>query len=165
MALNVHDPYLVYYRNQLGSGVSVVYKGSPYQRGHGIGSFLGGLFRTITPLLRSGAKTMGKEAIKSSLHVLKDVINSVPPEQAISAGVKEFTSNLKRKADEKIDRVMQGSGYKRRKINVTPQSLKKLLAVHNKSKKRSPVKKPSESSKKRKRRSSALSKRVKDIFG
>lgn len=163
MTLNVNDPYLAYYRQQLGGGVSVVYKGSPYQRGHGIGRFLGGLFRTITPLLSSGVKTMGKEAIKSSVNVLKDVISSVPPEQAISSGVKMFTSNLKRKADDKIDRVMSGSGYKRKKINVTPQSLQKLLAVHNRSKKRAPLKKSPKKGKKKK--FSSAVRQVKDIFG
>lgn len=60
MALNLQDPYLAYYKNQLGSGVSVVYKGAPYQRGHGIGSFLGGLFRTITPLLSQELKLWGR---------------------------------------------------------------------------------------------------------
>jgi hypothetical protein len=160
MTLNVYDPYLAYYKHQLGSGVSVVYKGSPYQRGHGIGSFLGGLFRTITPLLRSGVKTVGKEALMSGVNVLKDVINAVPPDQALSSRVKEFTGNLKRKADEKIDRViMGGSGYKKKRINVTPQSLKRLLAVHQVKKRRVPSKK----SLKRKVSKSVVNK--KDIFG
>ncbi|XP_043476195.1 glutamic acid-rich protein-like [Leptopilina heterotoma] len=40
--------YENYYTSQVGrGGVSQVYVGSAYQRGHGIGSFLGGLFRRV----------------------------------------------------------------------------------------------------------------------
>lgn len=129
MTLNLQDPYLAYYKQQLGHGVSVVYRGALHQRGHGIGSFLGGLFRTVTPLLKSGAKAIGKEALRTGINVLSDVVSTVPPKQAISSRMKEFTSTLKRKADDKLDRVMKGSGYKRKKLNVTPQSIERLLAV------------------------------------
>lgn len=129
MALNIQDPYLSYYKHQLGSGVSIVYKGAAYQRGHGIGSFLGGLFRTISPLLKSGTKAIGQEALKTGINLLSDVIGTVPPEQAFGARMKEFTTNLKRRADNKIDSAMKGSGYKRKKPRVTTQSLQRLLAV------------------------------------
>lgn len=66
----------------------MVYKGAPYQRGHGIGSFLGGLFRTITPLLKSGARAVGKEALKTGMNVLGDVLSSVPPNQALANRMK-----------------------------------------------------------------------------
>lgn len=167
MALNLQDPYLVYYKNQLGSGVSVVYKGAPYQRGHGIGSFLGGLFRTITPLLKSGAKAVGKEALKAGMNVLGDVISTVPPRQALANRMKEFTGNLKRKADDKLDRTMTGSGtsYKKRKLNVTPQSLQRLLAVRPR---RKSVSKRSASTaatkKKRKNNKKVKTSSFKDIF-
>lgn len=164
MALNLQDPYLVYYKNQLGSGVSVVYKGAPYQRGHGIGSFLGGLFRTITPLLKSGAKAVGKEALKTGMNVLGDLISTVPPNQAVANRMKEFTGNLKRKADDKMDNVMmmQGSGvgYKKRKLNVTPQSLQRLLAVRPKKS----VTKRSTVAAKNKKRKKVKATSFKDIF-
>jgi len=35
------------------------------QRGHGIGSFLGGLFRSRKPVLWSGAKDLGKATFKA----------------------------------------------------------------------------------------------------
>jgi hypothetical protein len=169
MALNLQDPYLVYYKNQLGSGVSVVYRGAPYQRGHGIGSFLGGLFRTITPLLKSGAKAVGKEALKTGINVLQDVMGTVPPNQALANRMKEFTGNLKRRADDKLDNVMmRGSGassYKKRKLNVTPQSLRRLLAVRPKksvSKRKAPAAAASSKSNKN-RKVKATS--FKDIFG
>lgn len=99
-----------------------------------MGSFLGGLFRTITPLLTSGAKAIGKEGLRTSINMLSDFTNTVPTDQAIRTRMKEFTSNLKRKADDKLDRVMKGSGYKKKKPNVATQSLQRLLAVHHNTK-------------------------------
>lgn len=32
-------PYHHYYSAQAGSGICIIYKGAPYQRGHGIASF------------------------------------------------------------------------------------------------------------------------------
>lgn len=159
MALNLQDPYLAYYKLQLGNGVGMVYKGAAYQRGHGIGSFLGGLFRTITPLLKSGAKAIGSEALKTGVNLLGDLVSSVPPSQAMTSRVKEFTGNLKRRADSKIERVMNGSGYKRKRYTVTPQSLQRLLAVKPQRKGSSTKKK---SKVKRKTNTSKLV--VKDIF-
>lgn len=132
MTLNLQDPYLTYYKNQLGGGVSAVYRGSPYQKGHGIGSFLGGLFRTITPILKSGAKAVGKEALRTGINVLSDVVSTNDPvKHVITNRMQEFTGSLKRKADNKLNNVMTGSGksYKKKKYNVTPQSLQRLLTV------------------------------------
>ena len=43
-----------------------VYSVSPFvQRGHGIGSFLRGLWRTVRPVLWSGAKSLGREALRT----------------------------------------------------------------------------------------------------
>lgn len=158
MTLNIHDPYLAYYKNQLGSGVSVVYKGAPHQRGHGIGSFLGGLFRSIAPLLKSGAKAVGQEALRSGINVLSDIAGTMPPNKAFGVRMKEFTTNLKRRADNKIDNVMKGSGYKRKRARVTTQSLKKLLTVNT-----SKVSKRRVKSTKGSVKSKRL-KKVKDIF-
>lgn len=104
-------PYEHYYSHQAGSGVGVIYKGAPYQRGHGIGSFLGGLFRSVFPIFKSGAKAIGKEALNTGVGLLTDMINSRPMNESIKTRLKEASSNLKRKADQKVDNLV-GSGYK-----------------------------------------------------
>jgi len=61
------DRYTRYYVNQSGGvgEVGPVYRASfRVQRGNGIGSFFMGLFRFVKPLLYSGAKAVGKEALK-----------------------------------------------------------------------------------------------------
>lgn len=105
-------PYEHYYSHQAGSGIGIVYKGAAYQRGHGIGSFLGGLFRSVLPLLKSGAKVIGKEALNSGIGLLSDVMSARPIKDSFNSRFKEATGNLKRKADEKINSLMSGSGYK-----------------------------------------------------
>ena len=67
--------YIAYYKNQVGSDgvIENFYQGSPYQRGHGIGSFLGGLFRRALSILSRGLKAVGKEALRSEVRVSDDV--------------------------------------------------------------------------------------------
>lgn len=159
------DPYLKYYTHQAGSGVSNVYRGAEYQRGHGIGSFLGGLFRSVTPLLKSGVKALGKEALRSGLGFVSDMAYSVPTKESVRNRVKEMTGNLKRRADNKIESIMEGSGYKRRRKAVTIQSIERLL--QRKTVKRQPKIKPNKRPKKgRKKRKTVKRKNttVKDIF-
>lgn len=111
---NINCPYEHYYSHQAGSGVGVIYKGTPYQRGHGIGSFLGGLFRSVLPLLSSGAKAVGKQMLNTGVGLLTDMVNAQPMKESFKNRFKEASGNLKRKADEKIDSLMSGSGYKMR---------------------------------------------------
>ena len=54
--------YKNYYLNQAGHGIPV-YRGAGLQRGHGLGSILGGLLRSAAPLMKSAAKTIGREAL------------------------------------------------------------------------------------------------------
>lgn len=108
-------PYHHYYSAQAGSGIGIIYKGAPYQRGHGIGSFLGGLFRSVFPLLKNGAKVFGKEALNAGVGLLGDLVGAQPLDESIKNRFRTATSNLKRKADEKLDSIMAGSGYKNKR--------------------------------------------------
>jgi hypothetical protein len=62
------DIYRQYYLNQAGHGMPV-FQGSRGQRGHGIGSVLGGLFRSGLPLL----KRAGKQVLKSASNIISDM--------------------------------------------------------------------------------------------
>ena len=102
-----------YYVNQAGGGFGHFYAGAPYQKGYGIGSWLGGLFRTVLPLLRSGAAAVGREAARAGSHVLADVAVGDNFGESLNKHAVEALGNLKRRAAGN----MQGSGaIKRRKI-------------------------------------------------
>lgn len=113
---NMICPYEHYYSHQAGSGIGIVYKGVAHQRGHGIGSFLGGLFRSVLPLLTSGAKVVGKEVLNAGMGLLFDAVSARPMDEAVRTRFKEATGNLKRKADNKFDSYMSGSGYKIKRL-------------------------------------------------
>lgn len=49
-----------------------IFHGSKYQRGYGLGNILSGLFRSAVPLLKKGAISLGKTALKTGLNVAKD---------------------------------------------------------------------------------------------
>ena len=118
--------YTAYYSDQVGGRISRVYVGSATQRGHGIGSFLGGLYRAVLPLFKSGVKAIGKETLRSGLNMLDDVANkNISIRDALKNRGNETADNLKRKALEKIDKMMTGSGYKKRRTTRKRQSLKK----------------------------------------
>ena len=55
------------------SGIGRVYVGAPYQRGSGIGSFLGGVFRYVLPFLKRGATAVSKEALLAGMNIMSDV--------------------------------------------------------------------------------------------
>lgn len=162
-------------------GVGHIFIGAPYQRGHGgIGSFLAGVFRRVLPLLSRGAKSVGKEALRASMNVVSDVAQNTPVREALRNRIRESGLNLKRKAEDKFDAMMEGSGYKRprsiealqllsnsetvrnRKTRLKAIKKKPLKRIANNKKKK---KKNKKKKKKKKKADKTLSRRnVRDIF-
>ena len=85
--------YRQYYLQQRGGGLPVFggYKG---QKGHGLGSLLGGLFRRAMPMLKRGLATFGKHALKTGLEIANDVVAGEPVKESakrrVSEGIKRF---------------------------------------------------------------------------
>ena len=100
--------------DRLDGGVGRMYVGSPYQRGHGgIGSFLAEIFRRVLPLFTRGAKAVGKEVVRSGMNIMSDVTTrNTPIKESSRNHFKESGEILKRKAEEKLDKLIEGSGYK-----------------------------------------------------
>lgn len=74
----------------------------------GIGSFLGGLFRAVWPIIKSGASTVGKETLKTAANILTDVSEQKNLKQAVSNRTKEGVTHLTKKFVNK----MNGNGIK-----------------------------------------------------
>ena len=91
-----------------------IYKSGRVQKGEGLGSFLSSLFRRVIPMFTSGAKAVGKEALKTGVHLLKDTLNGRPVKESFRSRVTEAGTNLTNKAADKIS-AMVGNGYKSRK--------------------------------------------------
>lgn len=85
--------YEDYYLSQVGNGMPY-YTGVQYQRGNGIGSIFASIGRAVLPLLKSGAKTVGKEVLKSGAQFASDVASGKNVKQAALRRAKETGSNL-----------------------------------------------------------------------
>lgn len=89
------QPYIhKYYSDQVGDGVGVVFEGSTIQRGSGVGNLLSGIFKSTLPLLKTGAKTIGKELLRTGASVAKDALQGRNFAESASENFKEAGSNL-----------------------------------------------------------------------
>jgi len=111
------DRYTLYYVSQSGGKeILPVYRTSfRVHRGNGISYFFRGLFRFFKPLLYSGAKAVGLEALKTGSNIITDILNK-EPEQPICTIFKTPFSQAKRNLEEKIKKVAgPGLGLKRKR--------------------------------------------------
>ena len=67
------EPYTRYYTDQAGHGLPV-FAGARTQRGHGIGSILGGLARMVLPLAKEVLPVVKRHAIRTGARVVGDLI-------------------------------------------------------------------------------------------
>lgn len=96
---------------QYGGGVKYVFVGGRNQKGRGIGSFLGGLFRRAIPLVARGMKAVGKESLNTGLNVLNDtLLKGQPVTYSLQNRVNEAGNNLSRKLGNKVGEMMRGGG-------------------------------------------------------
>ena len=160
--------YIDYFNSHIGSdrgtvqtGINRVYIGTPYQRGSGIGSFLGGLFRSILPIFTRGAKAVGKEAWRTGINVLSDVaLNNAPVKESLRTHARESVGNLKRKAEDQLDKyLMEGSGYKYKHPALSSHLLNTLGILSTKQRKRKNIAKSKKKNKKNSRLKSKVSKK------
>jgi hypothetical protein len=121
MSFTIMSHLVNYYLRQAGQGgdIGPIYSVLPFiERRHGIGSFLGGLWRSIRSILWSGAKHFGKETLRSlgretlrtGGKILKDIaeneFSDFTTHDIISKNLSESTQNL-------IGRI-RGRGRKRK---------------------------------------------------
>jgi hypothetical protein len=89
------------------------FSGPMAQRGHGLGGIFGRLFRAAVPLfrraapvLKSAAKSVAKEAVRSGSNVLGDVIAGENIGDAFANRTSQGVNRLAKKGVAKIDRMM-----------------------------------------------------------
>lgn len=103
-----------YYAGQTGKGLSY-YRGSDLQRGYGIGGFFAKLFRSAMPFLISGAKTVGKEALRTGTMVANDILSGEKFNESLKTRTKETGKKLARKAVKKADEMISHGKLKRKR--------------------------------------------------
>jgi len=120
------DMYEDYYTRQSGGSNNMpVFSGARYQRGHGLGSILSGLFRRVLPFLRANAKHFATNLLDTGMSVASDVFDNG----------KKLSESLKERVPQGIKRTAQGLNFqsgnglvKRRKCN---KKQKRDIFTHN----------------------------------
>ena len=88
--------YEKYYLDQVGHGQ--YFSGAPFQRGYGLGNIFASLGKAILPLVKSGAKAIGKQALKIGVAFASDVLAGKNVEQTTLERTKQADSTLLRQA-------------------------------------------------------------------
>ncbi len=89
--------YHDYYLHQAGRGYPV-YVGTHYQRGHELGGIFGSVFMSAVPLLKRGAKTLGRESLKTGLNLASEVMEGQNVTKAGKSRLKSAGQNVLQKA-------------------------------------------------------------------
>lgn len=105
--------YINYYLSQVGGGLNDIgpIYGSPriYQQGRGVGSFLGGIFKYLRPLIYSGLNAIKKQTIKTGTNVLND-LGKKPFKDIIKERGMQAMDELKEKGLKKLHKMTEQSG-------------------------------------------------------
>jgi len=112
--------YEDYYTGQVGGNMPV-FRGARYQRGHGLGNVIGGLFRRVVlpflrssvkgvlPFLKKEKKTLIRNALRTGMEVADDVLEG---ESLKSSVKKRVPHGITRTAGD--ENWQTGSGYCKR---------------------------------------------------
>lgn len=103
-----------YYTNQIGNGLPF-YQGAHFQKGYGIGGFFAKLFRSALPFLVRGAKTVGKEALRTGTLIANDVLTGENFKESAKARTKMAGKTLAKKALKKADEMIGHGQHKRKR--------------------------------------------------
>ena len=102
-AFKMKDPLVQYYLHHAGrgshGGIGPIYSVTPFlQRGHGVGSFLSGLFLLVRPVLWSGMKGVGRETLRTGGRILSNLADNtagdVKPRHIIAKHVGDSAQTL-----------------------------------------------------------------------
>ena len=110
------DLYEEYYSRQNGGEIPV-FVGRRFQRGHGLGSILGGFVRRLVlPFFQTNAKSMLKNAAKTGVEVVGDVVDG---RSFVDSVKKRVPTGIKRGVE---DIVFQSAPVKKRRGTTTAKT-------------------------------------------
>lgn len=92
--------WAAHFSTQKGHG----FKGIPYQRGVGLGSIIGSLFRAAVPTIKSVGKAVGREALSSGVRIASDVLSGQDIGKSAERRGREAGGRLLNKVEHKVKR-------------------------------------------------------------
>ena len=109
----MHNPYVRYYLDQQQGHGMPVFRGSAWQQGYGLGGLFRSVARAVMPMVKSGAKALGKIALNAGANLLGDVASGKNLKEAVKTRGKEAVNVAKNRAVKCLQTYAQtGSGRK-----------------------------------------------------
>ena len=93
--------YENYYLSQVGHGMPY-FAGARVQQGYGLGNLFSSIAKSVLPLVKKGAKTLGKQVLQSGVEFASDVLHGKNAKQAAIDQARAAGSNLLQTAQQKI---------------------------------------------------------------
>jgi hypothetical protein len=123
--LDPHSCVAHYCSNQSGGGIYPAFAGARYQQGHGLGSMLGGLFRSAVPIFKRGLAGVGKYALRSGAKFVDDVAGGKSFKEAaqgrLIAAKNDALSKLRDEMSSAGEQTGTGKRKRKRKCCTKPQ--------------------------------------------
>lgn len=127
-----YDMWLSYYGGQAmqtGYGIQG-YRGTPYQRGAGLGSFFKSLFRMAVPVLKNIGRKVGQQALHAGADLLTDVAHGKPVIASAKKQLKSSTAKVLRDVGDDLQEG-EGLGFMPKSINTNNSDVFSKTVKHN----------------------------------
>jgi hypothetical protein len=125
---NVWLQYYAAQAAQTGYGMEG-FRGFPYQRGAGLGSFFRSLFRMAVPILKTTGRQIGKHALAAGANILSDVARGRPLFDSAKEHAQTETSRLFKDVSESLQ---TGEGLGNRLTSINKDVLESFTKVKKK---------------------------------
>ena len=102
-----------HFYEQTGAGSIPIFAGQKNQVGYGIGSIFGNILKAALPVIKQGAKSLGKTALKTGLNIAKDSLQGEKFKDAVKSNLKKAGKEVVYNSLDSIDKKL--SGNKKRK--------------------------------------------------
>lgn len=85
--------------------------GRRVQRGSGLGSIFASLFRRATPFIKTGAKYLARQGLKTGSKIVEDLLEGEDLKTSAQRNLKRMHTNVKRDVKRNLLKRMKGGGY------------------------------------------------------
>ena len=93
--------YENYYLSQVGHGMPY-FAGARVQQGYGLGNLFSSIAKSVLPLVKKGAKTLGKQVLQSGVEFASDVLHGKNAKQAAIDQARAAGSNFLQVAKQQV---------------------------------------------------------------
>ena len=118
----MNNPYVRYYLDQQQGHGMPIFRGSAWQQGYGLGGLFRSVARAVMPMVKSGAKALGKIALNAGANLLGDVASGKNLKEAVKSRGKEAVNVAKNRAVKRLQTYAQTGSGRRRKTTVKKRS-------------------------------------------